>query len=108
MEEIYNCKDVDEEKDVRKEKNPNDNCILTINNENEKATLKQLNDDASTVIEPKHSQLALSRIKTIMKLDPDLGLVSKDSLILITKATVVFICRKRTFFLKLQCSLTCI
>ena len=36
----------------------------------------------------KSCQLALSRIKTIMKLDPDLGLVSKESLFVITKATV--------------------
>lgn len=34
-------------------------------------------------------QLALSRIKTIMKLDPELHLASKDSVFLISKATVI-------------------
>ena len=36
----------------------------------------------------KQSQFALSRIKTIMKLDPDLALASKESVMLIAKATV--------------------
>ena len=36
----------------------------------------------------KPCQFAVSRIKTIMKLDPDLSLVSKESVFLIAKATV--------------------
>ena len=39
----------------------------------------------------KPCQFAISRIKTIMKLDPDLGLMSKESVFLIAKATVKLI-----------------
>jgi DNA polymerase epsilon subunit 4 len=39
----------------------------------------------------KQIQLAVSRIKSIMKMDPDFNLVGKDSLFLVTKATELFI-----------------
>ena len=44
----------------------------------------------------KSCQLALSRIKTIMKTDPDLGLASKESVFLIAKATVRKTIQKKT------------
>jgi len=42
----------------------------------------------------KPCQFALARIKTIMKLDPDLNLMSKESVFLIAKATV----KKSSYF----------
>ena len=39
--------------------------------------------------ENRQCQLPISRIKNIMKLDSELGLVSKESLFLVTKATVL-------------------
>lgn len=41
--------------------------------------------------EERLSQLPLSRIKSIMKLDPELNLVSSDSVFLMSKVTELFI-----------------
>jgi hypothetical protein len=46
------------------------------------------NENRSETNSAKPSQFGLSRIKSIMKLDPDLSLTSKDSVFLISKATV--------------------
>lgn len=43
------------------------------------------------VTEERLSQLPLSRIKSIMKLDPELNLVSSDSVFLMSKVTELFI-----------------
>lgn len=56
------------------------------NAQSKKASKKQQPEDSNFVTRP--CQLALSRIKTIMKLDPELNLASKDSVFLIAKATV--------------------
>lgn len=58
------------------------------------------NDENAKIPETKTTrpcQFAISRIKTIMKLDPELALTSKESVFLITKATVI----KIFFLLKL-------
>lgn len=50
------------------------------------------NDENAKIPETKATrpcQFAISRIKTIMKLDPELALTSKESVFLITKATVI-------------------
>lgn len=59
-----------------------------VETEEKKASKKKEinNEDLSFAARP--SQLALSRIKTIMKMDPELNLASKDSVFLIAKATV--------------------
>lgn len=43
------------------------------------------------VVEERLSQLPLSRIKSIMKLDPELNLVSSESVFLMSKVTELFI-----------------
>lgn len=43
------------------------------------------------VVEERLCQLPLSRIKSIMKLDPELNLVSSDSVFLMSKVTEMFI-----------------
>lgn len=49
---------------------------------------KEGGEEATSGANQKQVQLALSRIKTIMKLDPDLSLASKESVFMIAKATV--------------------
>lgn len=61
----------------------NDDVEELVNREGEEAT-----SGAGGAANPKQIQLALSRIKTIMKLDPDLSLTSKESVFMIAKATV--------------------
>jgi hypothetical protein len=80
-EEVSAVADEDDEENRNNNNDENDeNAIQIANDANDKA-----DDDKNN---HKSCQLALSRIKTIMKLDPDLGLVSKESLYVITKATV--------------------
>lgn len=55
-------------------------------NESEKQKSKKADMEQNFTTRP--CQLALSRIKTIMKLDPELNLASKDSVFIIGKATV--------------------
>ncbi|CAF0716914.1 unnamed protein product [Brachionus calyciflorus] len=57
--------------------------------ENKKAKKPKEAEDQNFVTRP--CQLALSRIKTIMKLDPEMNLSSKDSVFLVAKATELFI-----------------
>lgn len=46
------------------------------------------NVDTSIVEKQRFVRLPLARVKNIMKSDPDCGIVSQDSVFLITKATV--------------------
>ena len=63
------------------------------NNENKnepeaKKSKKQKEDSGDKDFVTRPCQLPLSRLKTIMKLDPELNLTSKDSVFLVAKATV--------------------
>ncbi|RNA42488.1 DNA polymerase epsilon subunit 4 [Brachionus plicatilis] len=70
-----------------------DTPIRDISNEDEaeKESKKTKKADLELDFTTRPCQLALSRIKTIMKLDPELNLTSKDSVFLIAKATELFI-----------------
>jgi len=76
---------------LNKENEENEDPILTDNfvqEENSKDVTELVGE---TVLEDKVTrpcQFALSRIKTIMKYDPDLALASKESVYAIAKATV--------------------
>lgn len=48
------------------------------------------NLDTSASEKQRFVRLPLARVKNIMKTDPDCGIVSQDSVFLITKATVSF------------------
>lgn len=67
---------------------------IQINDESEavEPVENEANEDTNIKESPNQKQrlirLPLSRIKTIMKWDPDCGLISQDSAFLITKATV--------------------
>lgn len=77
---------MDEEINVEEDTQINDKTEFVEPMENE------ANDETNTKESPNEKQrlirLPLSRIKTIMKLDPDCVLISQDSAFLVTKATV--------------------
>lgn len=77
---------MDEDINVEEDLQINDENELTESMENgptEENSVKESPNQKQRLI-----RLPLSRIKTIMKLDPDCALVSQDSAFLITKATV--------------------
>jgi histone H3/H4 len=69
----------------------------------EETTPSAENDDGGDNFATRPCQLALSRIKSIMKTDPELNLTSKESVFMIAKAAELFI----EFFSKEAYKITC-
>lgn len=75
--------------DIQKEATPSTNDSEQNENDENVNTAVTQNSGDSKATRP--CQFAISRIKTIMKLDPELALTSKESVFLICKATVIIL-----------------
>lgn len=66
---------------------------VDVENETKESSQQQnqkAGSNANTVSSSKACQFSISRVKNIMKLDPELSLTSKESVFLVAKATVIF------------------
>jgi DNA polymerase epsilon subunit 4 len=88
-----NKEDDDDENDEKENRQLDEEDPSTNNKENLHVDAQGLQGEAvefqAQINKP--CQFALARIKTIMKLDPDLNLMSKESVFLIAKATEFFV-----------------
>lgn len=58
----------------------------------QKTTENTADENQAVIIAEKSTKFPLSRIKSIMKMDPDVSITSSDAVFLVARATVRFYC----------------